>query len=70
MPRLNVELFMRRTKLRELSSWKVRCLVKFVSMSLDYPTRSIRQLQTVKIVSRTNADLFMRRTKQINLKFL
>ena len=32
--------------------------VKFVWMSLDYPTRSIRQLQTLKIVSRINVDIF------------
>ena len=42
-PRPNVELFMRRTKLSALSSWKVRRLdrlIKFVWMSLDRPTHS------------------------------
>ena len=42
-PRPNVELFMRRSKLSELSSSKVRRLAQ---LSWDPPTRSIRLLQT------------------------
>ena len=40
-----MELFMRQTKLGELSSWKLRLKsgsVKFVSMNLGRPTRSIQ----------------------------
>ena len=55
-PRLNVELFIWRTELIELSShekFHVSGSVKFVWMCLDRPTRSIRLPQT----DRTSADL-------------
>ena len=49
-PRRNVELFVRQTKLTVSNSWKVRppAKFKFVWMSLNLPTRSIRLLQTDK----------------------
>ena len=53
-PGPNDDLFMRGTKLSELSSWKFDVLapVKFVWMSLDHPTHSIRLLHT----DRTSED--------------
>ena len=46
-PGPNDDLFMSRTKLSGLSSWKFEVLgrVKFAWMSLDRPTRSVRLLQ-------------------------
>ena len=44
----------------------------FVGMSLDHLKRSIRlsrQIERLKIVSETNIDLHIRRTKLINSKF-
>ena len=53
-PGPNDHLFMRGTKLSELSLWKFDVLgrVKFVWMRLDRPTHSIRQLHT----DRTSED--------------
>ena len=65
----NVELFVRRTKLIELSSWKLSSTsgsVKFVWISFDRRTRSIR----LKVISEANVDLYMRRTKLIYKKFV
>ena len=68
MCRPNVELFMIRTKLSALGSWKVRRLaqlIKFVWTSLDRPTRSVRsrRIERLKIVSGTNVDLQMPQSK-------
>ena len=71
-PRAKLELFLRRTKLSELSSWKVRRLAQLSLSEWDRPTRSIRLLQTdrtshgLKILSWTNVHLHMRWTKLLN----
>ena len=71
-PRPNVQRFMRRTKLSELSSGSV----KFVWMSFDGLTRSIplglRRMERLKIVCGTNVHLHRWLTKVavIKLKFV
>ena len=62
-PGLNVELFMRRTKLSESRWWKVRRLAR---VRLNEFGSSRRWTERLKIVSGTNVDLHMRRTKLIN----
>ena len=73
MCRPNVELFMIRTKLSALGSWKVRRLaqlIKFVWTSLDRPTRSVRsrRIEHLKIVCGRNVDLQMLQSKLIEEK--
>ena len=63
-PRPNVELFMRRTKLIELSSWKVRRLVR-LSLSewvwiVQHSSAWIRPIERVKIVAGTKEIFFTR----------
>ena len=61
-PRPNVELFMRRTKLSESRSWKVRRLAQLSSSEWVW----IRRIEALKIACRTNVDLHMRQAKQIS----
>ena len=67
-PRRNVELFMRQTKLVELSSWKVRRLAQLLSSSewvcivQHVLFVCFRRIKRLKIVSGTNVDLHMQRT--------
>ena len=44
-PRLNIELFMRRTKLSELSSWKVWCLAQLSSSEWVWIVQADRMSQ-------------------------
>ena len=69
--RLNVELCMRRTKLSELSSWKVSRLAQLSSSEWVWIVQHVlsvyfRRTERLKIVSGTNVDLQMWRTKLIN----
>ena len=66
--RPNVELFMRRTKLNELRSWKFRRLAQLSSSEWVWIVQHVlsdffRRIERLKIVSGTNVDLYMRRTK-------
>ena len=66
-PMPNVQLFIRRTKLCELSSWKVRCLLQ-LSSSEWVLSLCLRRIERLKIVSGKNVDLHMRRTELIHWK--
>ena len=67
-PKPNVEIFMRRTKLIELTSWKVRRLAQLSSSEWIWIVQHVlfvcsRRIERLKIVSGTNVDFHMRRTK-------
>ena len=69
-PKPNVELFMRRTELIELTSWKVRRLAQLSSSEWVWIVQHVlsvcsRRIERLKIVSGTNVDFHMRRTKLI-----
>ena len=67
--RPNVQLFIRRTKLCELSSWKVRWLAQ-LSSSEWVLSLCFRRTERLKIVSEKSVDLHMRRTELIHWKSL
>ena len=67
-PRPNVELFMRLTKLNELSSWKVWRLAQLSSCECVWIGQHVlsvcyRRMERLTIVSGTNVELHMRRTR-------
>ena len=67
-PKPNVEIFMRRTKLIELTSWKV--LAQLSSSEWIWIVQHVlsvcsRRIERLKIVSGTNVDFHMRRFKLI-----
>ena len=67
-PKPNVEIFMRRTKLIELTSWKV--LAQLSSCEWVWIVQHVlsvcsRRIERLKIVSGTNVDFHMRRSKLI-----
>ena len=64
----NVELFMRGTKLGELSLWNVRRLAQLSSSEWVWIVRHV--LSVYKIDSGANVDLRMRRNKLTDFKHL
>ena len=61
-PRLNFELFLRRNKLGELRSWKVRLLAQLSSSEWVWIVQHVlsvcfRRIERLKIVYETNVDL-------------
>ena len=72
-PRLNVELFMRRNKLSELNSWKVRRLAQlslseWIWIVQHVVSVCLRRIERVKIISGRSVDLHTQRAKLINEK--
>ena len=70
-PRAKLELFLRRTKLSELSSWKVRRLAQLSSSEWVWIVQHVlsvcfRRIERLKIVFGTNVFFTMRWTKLIN----
>ena len=70
-PRAKLELFLRRTKLSELSSWKVRRLAQLSSSEWVWIVQHVlsvcfRRIERQKIVFGTNVFFTMRWTRLIN----